>query len=72
MADYIDLLDSKVCLQLKINPSLLRSLITRSMVVIDEVQRIPEAAIYDLLDLEIYRNCSPPWRSWQSIRQIAK
>ena len=41
-ADHIDLLDSKVYLRLKGDPSLLRPLITKPMVVIDEIQRIPE------------------------------
>ena len=40
--DYIDLLDSKIYLKLKADPSLLRSLITEQTVLIDEIQRIPE------------------------------
>ena len=40
--DYINLLDSKIYLRLKINPSLLSSLIRKKYVIIDEIQRIPE------------------------------
>ena len=40
--DYIDLLDSNLYLRLKTDPSLLHSLITHPLVVIDEIQRIPE------------------------------
>ena len=41
-ADYIDLLDSRIYLKLKRDPSLLSPMTSRSMVVIDEVQRVPE------------------------------
>ena len=41
-ADYIDLLDSRIYLRLKGEPSLLGPLITKPNVVIDEMQRIPE------------------------------
>ncbi len=41
-ADYIDLLDSKVYLRLKSDPSLLGSLAKQKFVIIDEIQRIPE------------------------------
>ena len=40
--DYVDLLDSKIYLRLKGDPSLLRSLIQGKTVFVDEVQRIPE------------------------------
>lgn len=40
--DYINLLDSKIYLRLKADPSLLSSLISKKYVVIDEIQRIPE------------------------------
>ena len=40
--DYIDLLDSKIYLRLKTDPSLLGSLIKEKYAVIDEIQRIPE------------------------------
>ena len=42
VADYIDLLDSRVYLRLKADPSLLHALTTKPYVVIDEIQRIPE------------------------------
>ena len=40
--DYINLLDSKIYLRLKNDPSLLSSLINKKYVVIDEIQRIPD------------------------------
>lgn len=40
--DYIDLLRSKTYLDLQRNPSQLESYITKKLVVIDEIQRIPE------------------------------
>ena len=40
--DYINLLDSKLYLRLKQDPSLLSTLINKKYVVIDEIQRIPE------------------------------
>ena len=40
--DYINLLDSKIYLRLKGDPSLLNSLISKKYVIIDEIQRIPE------------------------------
>lgn len=42
LVDYINLLDSKIYLRLKGNPSLLSSLISKKYVIIDEIQRIPE------------------------------
>ena len=40
--NYINLLDSKIYLRLKREPSLLDSLISKKYVIIDEIQRIPE------------------------------
>ena len=40
--NYINLLDSKIYLRLKSDPSLLSSFISKKYVVIDEIQRIPE------------------------------
>ncbi len=41
-ADYVDLLDSRTWLRLKADPALLHSLVARPLVVIDEIQRVPE------------------------------
>ena len=40
--DYINLLNSKIHLRLKQDPSLLSALIHKKYIVIDEIQRIPE------------------------------
>ena len=40
--DYINLLDSKIYLRLKSDPSFLNSLISKKYVIIDEIQRVPE------------------------------
>ncbi len=40
--DYINLLDSKIYLRLKHDPSLLSSMISQKYIVIDEIQRVPE------------------------------
>lgn len=40
--DYINLLDSKLYLRLKGDPSLLSSLVSKKYAIIDEIQRIPE------------------------------
>ena len=40
--DYINLLDSKIYLRLKSDPSLLSALISKKYVIIDEIQRVPE------------------------------
>ena len=42
VADYIDLLDSRTYLRLKADPSLLHSMLSKPLTVIDEIQRIPE------------------------------
>ena len=39
--DYIDLLDSRLYLRLKSDPSLLRDIARKKFIVIDEIQRIP-------------------------------
>lgn len=39
--DYINLLDSKLYIRLKSDPSLLSSLVSKKYIVIDEVQRVP-------------------------------
>lgn len=41
-ADYINLLDSKIYLRLKQDPSLLSALTSKKYIIIDEIQRIPE------------------------------
>ena len=40
--DYIDLLDSRLYLRLKSDPSLLRDIARKKFIVIDEIQRIPD------------------------------
>lgn len=42
LVDYVDLLDSKIYLRLKNNPSLIGSIALKKYIVIDEIQRIPE------------------------------